>query len=210
MLFTQLAIQIALILDCYLGNGSTMQRADEWLGQTNASMIVVIVMGVFILFDLASLSLIGQLLLFHIKLQRQGLSTYQFIVKDNQKRREQTKKENDLKLKRQMMIAHAKQERGSNSFYVWRLQNGGTMREQCGMACCDPLSLDDDEENNNNNNANGTNNNNSKRSQNVNNGGISANNGNNGHPNPSSNVTTPSGQDDDDSGSTTMERTKKI
>jgi hypothetical protein len=197
MLFVQLAIQIALILDIYLGNGSTKQRADEWFGLTDASLIVVIVMGVFILFDLASLSLIGQLLLFHVKLQKQGLSTYSYIVRDNQKRREQTKKENELKLKRQMLIAHAKQEKGKGC-YVWTLQNGGMMRETFGITCCDPLSLDDD--NNMNNVVNNTNNNRNNKAS-VNNG--------NGHPHPASNVTAPSGQDDDDDSGNNLKETKE-
>ena len=75
-------IQLALILDIYLGNGATKQRAEDWFN-ANATIAVVIVMGVFLLFNLGALSLIGQLLLFHLKLRKQGLSTYQFIVRDN-------------------------------------------------------------------------------------------------------------------------------
>jgi hypothetical protein len=140
MLVIQAVIQIYLILDIYLGNGATKQRSQEWF-QANATIAVVVVMGVFLFFNLGALSLIGQLLLFHLKLQREGLSTYQFIVRDNQRRREQTRKESDLKLRRQMAIAHAKNE--GNGFQVFRLEKGGMMRESCGLACCDPLQLDD-------------------------------------------------------------------
>jgi ABC-type nickel/cobalt efflux system permease component RcnA len=143
MLVIQAVVQISLILDIYLGNGATKQRAEDWF-QANASIAVVIVMAIFVFFNLVSLSLIGQLLLFHMRLQRDGLSTYQFIVRDNQRRRETAKKEDELKLRRQMALAHAKNEgKGCLSF---RLKAGGLFREQCGLACCDPLTLDEEEE----------------------------------------------------------------
>jgi hypothetical protein len=141
LLSIQAAIQIALILDIYLGNGSTKQRAEDWF-QANATIAVVVVMAVFLFFNLAALSLIGQLLLFHLRLQRDGLSTYQFIVQDNQRRREQTRKEDELKLRRQMAIAHAKNEK--KACRAFRLQLGGMIREQCNLACCDPLKLEEE------------------------------------------------------------------
>jgi len=180
MLFVQAVIQLALILDIYLGNGATKQRSEEWF-QADATIAVVIVMGIFLFFDLGALSLIGQLLLFHLKLQREGISTYQYIVRDNQRRREQTKKENDLKLRRQMAIAHAKQE--GNSLQVMRLEKGGWIRESCGLACCDPLQLEEEE-------------NGDKRTQNERpNGGTPGLATSNGHP---SNATAISGPYDDD------------
>lgn len=143
MLTIQAVIQVALILDIYLGSsGATKQRAEEWL-QANATIAVVIVMGIFIFLNLGALSLIGQLLLFHMRLQRDGLSTYQFIVRDNQRRREKARQEDEIKLRREMAVAHAKNEdKGCLSL---RLQAGGVFRTQCEWTCCDPLQLEEEE-----------------------------------------------------------------
>jgi hypothetical protein len=149
MLTIQATIQLALILDIYFGNGSTKQRADDWFQANHATIAVVVVMAIFLFLNLAALSLIGQLLLFHLRLQRDGLSTYQFIVQDNQRRRELGRKEDDLKLRRQMAIAHAQNE--NKTWYTCRLKIGGMMREQCNLDCCDPLKLEKEDNDNNNN-----------------------------------------------------------
>lgn len=91
MLLVQTVVQIALVLDIFIGNGNTKDKATNWF-TVGTHVPVVAIMGVFIFFDVASLSLIGQLLIFHLKLQKEGISTYEFIVRDNQKRRERTKK----------------------------------------------------------------------------------------------------------------------
>ena len=161
MLLIQAVIQIALILDIYLGSDSSdssKERAKAWFGVETTVLPVVVVMGVFILFSLVSLSLIGQLLIFHLKLQREGITTYQFIVRDNQNRRERTKKENDLKLRRLLAVGKAKEE--CNNTLVFRLEKGGMLREKCGLTCCDPLQMEDEENNNSNNNNTSTNNSN--------------------------------------------------
>lgn len=186
MLVIQAVIQIALILDIYLGNGNTKQRAKEWFN-ADATIAVVIVMGIFVFLNLGALSLIGQLLFFHVKLQRQGLSTYQFIVRDNQRRREQAKLDDELKLRRSMAIAHAKTE--GKCCQVFHLQMGGFCREKCQLACCDPLSLEDEE------NAA------EKAPQNGTSGGAAASTGlanGNGHAQTVSNGTAMSGHLEDD------------
>jgi len=153
MLFIQAAIHIALILDICLRNGASEKRANDWF-QVNTTIPVVVVMGIFLLFNLISLSLISQLLVFHLKLQREGITTYQFIVRDNQNRRERTRKENDLKLRRQMAIGKAKEE--GNSSLVHRLEKGGLLRNKCGLVCCDPLKMEENvDEDNNTSNDNG-------------------------------------------------------
>mmetsp|Transcript_8190 Transcript_8190/g.20283 ORF Transcript_8190/g.20283 Transcript_8190/m.20283 type:complete len:317 (-) Transcript_8190:322-1272(-) len=155
MLLVQASIQMALIVDIYIGNGASKQRALDWFS-VNATTPVVVIMGIFLLFDLVSLSLIGQLLVFHLKLQRDGISTYQFIVRQNQERRERTKKENELKARRESAIAKAKEE--GNGFLVFRLQQAGWFREKSGCAICDPLSLDaEDDKSNNSTNGKGNN-----------------------------------------------------
>jgi hypothetical protein len=142
MLVIQVTIQLALILDIYLGNGNSKQRAEDWFN-ANAAIAVVIVMGVFFLSTVVALSLIAQLLMFHLKLQREGLSTYQFIVRDNQRRREKAKEAEEIQLRRTMATAHAKTE--GKYCYVLQLQMGGYCREKCQLARCDPLSLEDEE-----------------------------------------------------------------
>lgn len=149
LLFVQLSIQIAIICDIYIGEmiglGGSRQRAEEWFG-VGSPIPVVAIMAVFAFLDVASLSLIGQLLLFHLKLQKEGISTYEFILRDNRKRREKTAKLNELKVRRKTEIAKAKEE--GKGFRVMRLQNGEFYRDKLGLACCDPLSLEDDDEEN--------------------------------------------------------------
>ena len=140
MLFVQAAVQIALIVDFFLGNGDSKERAENWFS-VGTYLPVLIIMCVFVLFDAAALSLIGQLLIFHLNLQKEGISTYEYIVRDNQKRRENKKKMNELKARRQTKITAAKEE--GNRCLVVRLENGGFLRENFGIVCCDPLSLDD-------------------------------------------------------------------
>jgi hypothetical protein len=146
MLVVQSAIQIVLILDIYLGFGPTKEKAINWFS-VGTTLPVVIIMGIFLFFDVASLSLIGQLLIFHLKLQKKGISTYEFIVQDNQEKREKKKKLNELKLRRQTEITKAKEE--GSTLLVLRLEKGGLLREKLGLTWCDPLSLEADQSNSN-------------------------------------------------------------
>lgn len=141
MLLVRAVIQITIILDIYLGDGGSKERAIDWFS-VGTSIPVVVIMGVFLFLDIAALSLIMQLTVFHLKLQKEGISTYQFIVRDNQRRRDRTKKLKELELRRQTEIATAKEK--GDSFLATRLEKGGLLREKFGMSCCDPLSLDDD------------------------------------------------------------------
>ncbi len=149
LLLVQLSIQIAIICDIYVGEmiglGGSRQRAEEWFG-VGTPIPVVAIMAFFAFLNLASLSLIGQLLFFHLKLQKDGISTYEFILRDNRKRREKTAKLNELKVRRKTEIAKAKEE--GKSFRVMQLQHGEFFRDKCGLTRCDPLSLEDDDEEN--------------------------------------------------------------
>jgi hypothetical protein len=144
LLIVHVAIQIALVLDIYLGNGASKQRSEDWFN-ADSTIAVVAVMSAFVVVDLVALSLILQLLVLHIKLQREGLSTYQFIVRENQRRRDQTKLEHELKYRREVAIKNAIEE--GKGCYVFRLENGGFLRESCGLAFCDPLKLEDTDNN---------------------------------------------------------------
>lgn len=151
MLFVQAAIQVALIVDIYMGSGATKERAEDWFSVGTVTPAVAI-MGVCLVFNFVSMSLIGQLLLFHLKLQKDGITTYQFIVQQNQVRRERAKKENELNTRRQAAIERAKRE--GKGFLVFRLQHGGSLRTKCGWTIFDPLD-EDDEKNETNGDSNG-------------------------------------------------------
>jgi hypothetical protein len=160
-------VQLALILDIYLGNGNSRQRSEEWfnVNSPTATIIVVAMMGFFLVFDIGALTLIGQLVMFHLRLQKQGLTTYAFIVQDNRRRRTEAEQQEQLKRRRNAAIAKAEQD--GNWWLETKLRHGGFFREACGLACCDPLSLsptteDDDDgggvvvEGHNGHNTNGT------------------------------------------------------
>ena len=137
MLLVHGVVQIALILDIYVGNGGSRERAEDWFG-VDATVAIVVVIAVFLFLDFASFSLISQLLVFHLKLRREGLTTYAFIVRDNQRRREKTKREEELECTRPAEISKAKEE--GRIFRRWGLECGGAVRQTCGVQfCCDPL-----------------------------------------------------------------------
>ena len=145
LLIVHTAVQLALILDIFLGNGETKQRSEEWFGinSSTGTIIVVTVMGIFLLFDICSLLLIGQLLAFHLKLQRQGLTTYSYIVQDNRKRRQEAEQKQKVQQRRHQAIRKASED--GNWCLSKRLSIGGYCREYCNMACCDPFQSEDEE-----------------------------------------------------------------
>mmetsp|Transcript_17752 Transcript_17752/g.36520 ORF Transcript_17752/g.36520 Transcript_17752/m.36520 type:complete len:339 (-) Transcript_17752:234-1250(-) len=152
MLIVRAAVQVGLIVDIYCGNGATKQRASDWFS-AGTPIPVVAIMGFFLLLDLVASSLIGQLLLLHLRLQREGISTYQFVVRENQIRREKTQKMNGLNVRRKIEIASAKE--AGDTCRVVRLEQGGYWRERFGTGCIDPLTLDEESNNNNNGSSSG-------------------------------------------------------
>jgi palmitoyltransferase ZDHHC1/11 len=118
-----------------LAHGATELRADNWLGGSGLKILVVAVCFFFFLLDMVALSLIAQLLLFHISLRRERLTTYQFILKDNQRKRDLTKVTDAKKAQRIVAIGTAKRE--GKTMLVYQLQ--------CGQHCktCDPLVVED-------------------------------------------------------------------
>lgn len=137
LLVVHCAVQLALILDIYLNPSElTLGKSEDWLN-ADATLVMVIVMGIFCLSDLIALSLMIQLWMFHIKLQKEGLTTYQFIVKDNQRRREEQKKTDARERKRDSEILKALAEKRKGD--AQKLKLGGQLRRMCGFECCDPL-----------------------------------------------------------------------
>jgi hypothetical protein len=141
MLIVHCFFQIGIILDIFLGSGATKDRAESWFGSNkDTSVTVVSIMGVFILFDVLALSLMAQLLAFHIHLRRQGLTTYQYIYQDNRKKSEIRKLKRTLETRRMAAMGKA-QEEGRTCQWL-QLRIGGILREKVGCARCDPLKLE--------------------------------------------------------------------
>jgi len=136
MLIVHSGVQLALVLDIYLGNGMSKTKSEDWF-RADATIAVVVVMCVFLLLDFIALSLILQLLLFHTRLRKEGLTTYQFIVRDNRRKREQTVMENEIR--EQRLVAMAKATEEGRTCDKLQLCVGGYSRKYIGITCCDPL-----------------------------------------------------------------------
>mmetsp|Transcript_32490 Transcript_32490/g.78866 ORF Transcript_32490/g.78866 Transcript_32490/m.78866 type:complete len:328 (+) Transcript_32490:389-1372(+) len=150
LLVSHMTVQIALIIDMYVNpEGTTRELSEEWLGlngNSNTSsqsskdattLGVTIGMGAFIVMDLIALSLMLQLWHFHLRLRREKLTTYQFIVKDNQRRREARQLEEELDRKRDSAKAKALAEKRKGDYF--KLHWGGILATKCGLKGCDPL-----------------------------------------------------------------------
>lgn len=148
LLVSHLSVQIALIADMYVHpEGTTRKLSEEWIGLNNdtssqssknaTTLGITIGMGVVIVMDLVALSLMLQLWNFHLKLKREKLTTYQFIVKDNQRRREARQLEEELDRKRGSAKAKALAEKRNGEYF--KLHWGGILATGCGLTSCDPL-----------------------------------------------------------------------
>lgn len=127
-----------LVVDIFL-KGPTEERANDWMGFEGASEAVAGVLLFFVVFDLISLVLLAQLISFHIHLQRERITTYQYIVQDGQRRREKAKLQMELHHQRESELARAKEE--GLSFYAFRLSAGDKFREWGCGGCLDPLEM---------------------------------------------------------------------
>lgn len=134
LLVTHASIAIALSVDILAG-GTTKQRANEWFS-ANLWEVVVACNLFFVLFDAVSLILILQLLVFHIKLRAQNLTTYKFILHDNAAKREHKKEMAARKSMRLIAMGVAK--RNGKPLLHFRLLVG----EYLGRIhrCLDPLA----------------------------------------------------------------------
>ena len=140
MQIAHILIQLVLVVDAFTG-GSTQTRIQQsYLSSVTAFYVICIF---FMVFDLISLFLIGQLLVFHIGLQREKLTTYQYIVRDHARKRQETRVAGMRATHRTRLMATARQQ--GHRWVAWRLQLGGMCRE-AGCAACDPIQKLPDEE----------------------------------------------------------------
>lgn len=124
------AVQLALLVDIFVRDDGSNIRAEDWFN-TNATIPIAVVLAVFLLLDLGAFSLMSQLLAFHIKLQRLGLTTYAFIVNENQRRREKIKQDNEIAGQRVLEIEKAREDR--RTLYRVQLESAGWVRKTCGL-----------------------------------------------------------------------------
>eukprot|EP00977_Amphora_coffeiformis_P027736 scaffold34638_cov161-Amphora_coffeaeformis.AAC.7 len=129
-LSTSLALCIDIILD-----GPTVARAESWWGE----MVMLVLLFAAMAFDVFSLVLLVQLVWFHLGLQREQITTYQYIIRDHQKRRDRNKLQRELD--HQRALAMAKAEREGRYWEQFRLMWGEESRKMgCGDTC-DPLKM---------------------------------------------------------------------
>jgi hypothetical protein len=121
---------LGLVIDIF-AHGTTEQRAEEWF-HAGLSELVSGVLIFFLIFNAICLSATVQLLLFHIGLRRKNLTTYQFIVTDNARKRQERQTKEERQSKRVVAVAKARRE--GQTLLALRLQMG----QHC-CAQCDPL-----------------------------------------------------------------------
>eukprot|EP00978_Attheya_sp_CCMP212_P038785 scaffold195824_cov56-Attheya_sp.AAC.1 len=143
-----IAIIVLYFLQRYSSEGGTIyDRSNEWF-DLNAGIVIVGVNIGFLVINGFSLSLVFQLLTFHIGLRREGITTYEFILRDNIRRREKARINSNIKERRIICVQDAK---GKNrTFRVFHLVWGGWVGSL--FPSCDPIraehltSVTDEEE----------------------------------------------------------------
>ena len=129
-----LSTSLALCIDIFL-DGPTVARSESWWGETTMLALLFF----FMAFDAVSLLLLVQLVWFHLGLQRQQITTYQYIIRDAQKRRDRTKLQRELDHQRATALAKAQRE--GRCLDRCRLVWGEESRKMgCGDTC-DPLKM---------------------------------------------------------------------
>jgi hypothetical protein len=131
MLLIHLVLMIAVVVDNFV---ATSKRGDDWFNADLFELVVTVNL-IFCVLTSIALSLVLQLLWFHLGLRKEGLTTYQFIVRDSAKKREQSRFEAAEQSRRLVAIANAKQKK--DTCLAWRLGVGEHMK------CCDPLEPED-------------------------------------------------------------------
>ena len=139
LLFAHMCVMIAIVIDIFT-DGNTRDEANMWLStDAGLSLLVAIANIAFVILDGVAFGLVIQLLLFHMMLRRRGLTTYQFILEDNERKREANKVSTAREAKRVVNVQQAM--RNGDTCTAYRLRIGGFCRK---IKCvyCDPLQDD--------------------------------------------------------------------
>lgn len=141
MLSLHFILSLALIISSYNDNAATELRIQNWGSDSlqDPTRAIHAILIFFLLFDVVSLFLVGQLIWFHVGLQKEGLSTYEYIVRDHERKREQARLDAELSTLRVRRINKAKHE--GNQVLATRLAIGGYCRKTLGCAACDPMEV---------------------------------------------------------------------
>jgi len=127
MLLVHGGVQTALIVDIFVGYAGAKQRTNDWFG-VDATIPIVVILSIFLLFDLGAFSLMSQLLVFHMKLQKQGLTTYAFILEDKKRQREKMEVDKEIEARRTLEMEKAIQD--GRSCYHARLRSAGWLSKR--------------------------------------------------------------------------------
>ena len=122
-------------------DNSTLQRSNDWFG-LDAGLVVAIVNAIFLVVDLSCISLLCQLFFFHIRLRREKITTYAYIVRDGQRKHEASRKKMQMGRRRIAAIGDAKKE-GQRIRTCLLKAAGCPFVGECICKPCDPLRLDE-------------------------------------------------------------------
>ena len=125
------------------GSGSTIDRCNDWFG-LNAAMIPILLNCIFLAVDLICIVLLMQLFTFHVRLRHEGITTYTYIVRDGQRRRDAERKKMEIQRRRLSAIQKA----DSEGKYIQKfLLRAGGCQYIGEIVCkpCDPLKRDEEE-----------------------------------------------------------------
>lgn len=122
-----------------------LDRSNQWFN-ANAAIFVAIVNLAFVIGDVVCVILLGQLILFHIKLRKEGITTYAYIVRDGQRKRVAAQQK--MELERRRISALQQAEREKKIIRKWRLTAGGCPYVgEYLCRPCDPLRVESKSEN---------------------------------------------------------------
>mmetsp|Transcript_14231 Transcript_14231/g.25732 ORF Transcript_14231/g.25732 Transcript_14231/m.25732 type:complete len:409 (-) Transcript_14231:123-1349(-) len=113
--------------------GTTLEHSNSWFS-ADVGLLVAIVNTIFLLVDMGCIVLLVQLFTFHIRLRRDSITTYTYIVNTQQKKRERGREKMDLE-RRRIAEIHLAEMQG-NMVRAWRLKAAGC--PHIGEAICRP------------------------------------------------------------------------
>lgn len=114
----------------FVGNEEVKSLANSWFDGAGAGIILVGFNIAFLVFTAFTAFMVLQLLVFHLGLMRQGITTYQYILKDTAKKREKMRFINQVREKRAEELQVA-----GNGMEAFILRMGAT---PCCIPC-DPI-----------------------------------------------------------------------